>query len=53
MTTEQVRATFQAAIDATNDPEEIAKLELAREYFTNPDFRKAMEEKLFNDAMSK
>jgi hypothetical protein len=53
MTTEQARATFQAAIDASTDPAEIAKLELAREYFTNPDFRKALEDKLFNDAMSK
>jgi hypothetical protein len=44
MTNEQARAVFNQAIAAANDADQIAKLELAREYFTNSDFRKGLEQ---------
>ena len=44
MTTEQARQIFNTAINATQDADQIAKIELAREFFTNPDFRKALED---------
>lgn len=47
MTTNEARNLFNKAINETTDKNQIAKLELAREYFTNPDFRKALEEESF------
>ena len=42
MTTEAARAIFDAARDATTCPDARARIELCREYFTNPAFRKAL-----------
>jgi hypothetical protein len=39
---EMVRKVFDQAIEQTSDPDQIANLELCREYFTNPEFRKAL-----------
>jgi hypothetical protein len=44
MNNEQAREIFNQAIAQTHDAEQIAKLELCREYFTNPAFRKALED---------
>lgn len=44
---EQVRAVFNAEVEkakAVGDEDRVAKVELMREYFTNPAFRKAMED---------
>lgn len=40
----EVREVFQRVIANQMDADKIAKLELAREYFTNPTFRKAFEQ---------
>ncbi len=46
MTNEQAREIFnQAAIGKTGD--ELANLEIAREYFCNPGFRKFLEEQTY------
>ena len=42
MTNEEARNVFNQVISQTTDADEIAKLELLREYFTNADFRSAM-----------
>lgn len=39
MTDTAAREVFDRAITATTDADAIARLELAREYLTNPDFR--------------
>lgn len=44
MTTEQARLIFNTVIAGEPNAEEVAKLEVAREFFTNPDFRKKLEE---------
>lgn len=44
MTATEARAIFDQAIANTADPDRIAKIELMREYFTNADFRKALED---------
>jgi len=50
MTTNQAREIFnQAAANAT-DADAIARIELAREYFTNPTFRKALADHLWEKA---
>jgi hypothetical protein len=41
------REFFDAAIAAETDPDSIAKLELLREYFHNPTFRKALEGEVY------
>jgi hypothetical protein len=41
---EMVRRVFNQAIEQTSDPDKVANLELCREYFTNPEFRKALED---------
>lgn len=41
------RQTFNDAIDAATSPGEVAVLELCREYFTNPTFRAALEQYLW------
>jgi hypothetical protein len=43
-TTQEVRAVFDAVISQQSDPNKVANLELCREYFLNPDFRKWMED---------
>lgn len=47
MNTEQAREQFNAAIDRQTDPDQRARLELAREYFCNPEFRSAIEDHLW------
>ena len=47
MTQEQVRALFNEAITAANDPEVVAHLEIAREYLTNEDFRSRLSNYVF------
>ena len=42
MTTEQAREIFTHAISAAKDADQVVRIELAREYFTNPDFRRAL-----------
>jgi hypothetical protein len=44
MTNQAAREVFNAAIAAQTDADKIARIELAREYFTNPTFRKALED---------
>lgn len=48
MSNQEARAQFDAAIANTTNPDQIAKLELAREYFTNPDFAQALADHLWN-----
>lgn len=50
MTTQAAREIFQAAIAKAVDAEVVAKLELAREYFTNPAFRASMEQAMWERA---
>jgi hypothetical protein len=40
----KVRKIIDAAIEQTADAGQIARLEVAREYFCNPEFRAALEE---------
>jgi hypothetical protein len=47
----KVRAVFDKAISETKDPERVAKLELLREWYTNPKFRTALSDLSF--AMTK
>lgn len=39
MTTQQLQDKINATIGRETDADRIADLEIAREYFTNPDFR--------------
>lgn len=48
MSNQEARAQFDAAIANTTDANQIAHLELAREYFTNPAFRAELEETTWN-----
>jgi hypothetical protein len=50
MTNQQAREVFNQAIANTTDGDAIARIELAREYFTNPSFRKALEDHLWEAA---
>lgn len=43
MTDAEARRVFDKVAAETNDPDARANIELCREYFTNPDFRRAME----------
>ena len=38
-----IRQAFDRMIKETSNPDTIAKLEIAREYFTNPEFRQKLE----------
>ena len=49
MTNEQIREAFNQAISNSTDADAIAKLELAREFFTNPEFRRALEEHIWQN----
>jgi len=42
----QIRNIFGDAVRAAKTADEMAKRELLREYFTNPDFRKALEDEV-------
>lgn len=44
MDSQQARAIFDQAIANTTDLDRIARIELMREYFTNADFRKVLED---------
>jgi len=46
MNANEAREIFNAAIANQTDADKIAKLELAREYFTNADFRAAMQDEV-------
>lgn len=53
MNTVEARAEFnkaRAAAEANGDADRVARVELAREYFTNPKFRKALEDHLWEAA---
>ena len=47
MTSNEARNIFNAAIASNTDADQIAKIELCREYFTNPEFRAALEAHTF------
>ncbi len=47
MTNTEARAHFDAAIARTTDPDAIARLELCREYFTNEEFRAALQDHVY------
>ena len=42
MTRNEARAIFNQAIENETDADRIAKIELLREYFTNPEFRQKL-----------
>ena len=44
MTSQEARAHFDAAIARTDNKDQIANIEIAREYFTNPTFRANLEQ---------
>ncbi len=47
-TPEEIRDWFNEMIEEVkDDPERVAKLEIAREYYTNPAFRKYLEDVTF------
>jgi hypothetical protein len=48
MTNQQAREVFNQAIANTKDADAIAKIELCREYFTNPKFRKALADHVYS-----
>lgn len=50
MTCEQAREIFNQVIATTTDAAKIAKIELCREYLTNPAFRRALEDHLWETA---
>lgn len=43
MTNEEARKVFDSALSKIKDPEQVEKIELVREYFTNPEFRSNLE----------
>lgn len=53
MTTNEARAHFDAAIARSADADQIANIELCREYFTNPEFRKYLEDATFAATFNK
>lgn len=44
MTNEQAKEIFNQVIARETNPDKVANLEICREYFTNPNFRKALEQ---------
>lgn len=44
METNEVREIFNKVIAGQTDPDRVANLEIVREYFTNPDFKRALED---------
>ena len=49
MTKTELRKEFDKVIAQTHDADAVARLEVAREYFTNDDFRAKVEEHTFNE----
>jgi hypothetical protein len=47
MTNQAAREVFNQVIANLTDADQIAKIELAREYFTNPTFAKALADHLW------
>jgi hypothetical protein len=48
MTAQEARQVFDSAIaKSAHDTDTVAKLELCREYFTNPAFRSALEDEIY------
>lgn len=47
MTTTEARKIFDAAIAKTNNADAVAKIELVREFLTNPKFRARLEAHLW------
>jgi len=48
MTNQEAREVFNQAIAATADADKIARIELVREFFTNPAFRKSLEDHVWD-----
>ncbi len=44
ITTSTAREAFDAAIARATTPDAMARLELAREFFTNPEFRQRLQD---------
>ena len=44
MTNEAAKQVFNQVLATQTDADKIAKIELAREFFTNPAFRKSLED---------
>jgi hypothetical protein len=44
MTNEQAKQIFNQVIATVQDPDRVARMEICREYLTNPDFRKGLEQ---------
>lgn len=44
MTNTEAREIFNTAAASAKTTDQVAKIELAREFFTNPEFRKALEQ---------
>ena len=53
MTATEARKVFDDIIAGETDPEQVAKLELTREYLCNPAFRAALEEYTFRVNMAR
>jgi hypothetical protein len=47
VTTQKARDIFDQAAKAAKDPDVVARIELCREYFTNPVFRKTFTDLLW------
>lgn len=47
MTNEALREIFNQAAAKATDADQIARVEICREYFTNPEFRKALENRVW------
>ena len=50
MTTQEAREVFDLAAKNAADADQVARIELLREYFTNADFRASLEQKLWEAA---
>ncbi len=47
MTTQEARAVFEAAEKKATNPDDLARTQLLKEYFTNPTFRKHVEDMVY------
>jgi hypothetical protein len=48
MTNEQAKEVFNQAIKTAKNADQVARIELAREFFTNPAFRRALEDHVWS-----
>lgn len=48
MTNEALKSIFNKAIQSAANADQVARLEVCREYFTNPKFKKALEDYTWN-----